>query len=146
MRRPRQRANGTGSIVKRNIPGRSPWLAVVVVGWSPEGRPIRVSRCANSREEAEWILQGMVEGRLPKPVEWVRRRPKLRPKTRQPISARLRFEVLRDSGFACHYCGRRPPEITLHVDHVIPLIKGGTDARENLVAACAECNLGKSDR
>jgi hypothetical protein len=33
----------------------------------------------------------------------------------------------------------------LHVDHVIPVSDGGEDVPENLVAACASCNLGKSD-
>lgn len=31
------------------------------------------------------------------------------------------------------------------VDHVVPVAKGGTDDPENLVCACSECNLGKSD-
>lgn len=35
-----------------------------------------------------------------------------------PISKALRFEVLRRDGFACTYCGRRPPDIELHIDHV----------------------------
>lgn len=33
----------------------------------------------------------------------------------------------------------------MHVDHVLPVSKGGTDDLANLVAACTECNLGKSD-
>lgn len=55
-----------------------------------------------------------------------------------------RFAVLRRSGFACHYCGRTPPEAVLQVDHKVPLALGGTNDDENLIAACTACNLGKS--
>lgn len=58
---------------------------------------------------------------------------------------RLRFAILKRDGFACHYCGRKPPEVELHVDHVIPVADGGTDDPANLVAACFDCNAGKSD-
>src|SRR5262249_12475071 len=30
----------------------------------------------------------------------------------------LRFEVFRRDDFRCTYCGRKPPEVVLHVDHV----------------------------
>lgn len=43
----------------------------------------------------------------------------------------------------CRYCGDRfgPFE----VDHVIPLVRGGTDDLENLACACFRCNAEKSD-
>lgn len=31
----------------------------------------------------------------------------------------------------------------MHIDHVIPLARGGADELENMVAACAECNAKK---
>lgn len=43
----------------------------------------------------------------------------------------------------CVYCGRRPPDVELHVDHVVPVAKGGSNELHNLVAACRDCNLGK---
>ncbi len=60
------------------------------------------------------------------------------------ISTRTRFEVFKRDGFRCIYCGASPVERPLHVDHVEPISKGGTDDPANLVTACAECNLGKS--
>lgn len=57
---------------------------------------------------------------------------------------RLRFEVLKRDGFRCRYCGANAASTLLHVDHVVPIAEGGTDDPENLVAACADCNLGKS--
>lgn len=60
------------------------------------------------------------------------------------VSKRLRFEVMRRDGHACHYCGRKPPEVTLQVDHVVPVALGGKDEPGNLVTACPDCNSGKS--
>lgn len=53
--------------------------------------------------------------------------------------------VLYRDSFTCQYCGRSAPDVVLHVDHVIPVSKGGTNSMANLVTACEECNLGKSD-
>lgn len=43
----------------------------------------------------------------------------------------------------CHYCGRKfsPSELTM--DHKIPLARGGTSEKMNLVPACKECNNKK---
>lgn len=60
------------------------------------------------------------------------------------VSRRLRFEVLRRDGHACRYCGRTAPETPLTVDHVVPVALGGSDDPTNLVAACKDCNSGKS--
>ncbi len=59
------------------------------------------------------------------------------------LSKRQRFKILRRDGFACVYCGRRAPRVTLEVDHRIPRSKGGLDVPSNLVAACWDCNRGK---
>lgn len=60
-------------------------------------------------------------------------------------SKRLRFEILKRDGHRCRYCGATAYERRLHVDHVIPESKGGTDDPANLVTACSDCNGGKSD-
>lgn len=62
-----------------------------------------------------------------------------------PISKRLRFEVLRRDNFRCFYCGTRANEgKPLAIDHVTPRALGGTDDMANLVAACTDCNIGKT--
>lgn len=61
------------------------------------------------------------------------------------LSKSLRFSVLANSGFRCHYCGRSSVEAVLEVDHVRPRSCGGTDKPDNLVAACYDCNRGKRD-
>lgn len=59
------------------------------------------------------------------------------------LSPRRRFRILQRDSFTCRYCGRRPPEIRLVVDHIIPRDAGGSDDDDNLAAACDECNSGK---
>ncbi|MBZ5726369.1 MAG: HNH endonuclease [Acidobacteriia bacterium] len=43
----------------------------------------------------------------------------------------------------CAYCGRYPRVGERHVDHVIPLAKGGPHTAANLRITCAQCNLSK---
>lgn len=68
------------------------------------------------------------------------------PTTSRNLSQRMRFAVLFRDNFTCQYCGRKPPEVTLQVDHRNPYSLGGEHSMENLVTACNECNLGKSNR
>ncbi|GEB79763.1 hypothetical protein DDE01_11780 [Desulfovibrio desulfuricans] len=64
---------------------------------------------------------------------------------RKAISKRVRFEVFKRDSFTCQYCGRKAPDVILHVDHISPRSKGGSDDIMNYVTSCAECNLGKSN-
>lgn len=66
------------------------------------------------------------------------------PTGRKAISRRLRFEILRRDQHQCRYCGAQAPDVKLTVDHVIPVALGGSDDPSNLVAACRDCNAGKS--
>ena len=45
----------------------------------------------------------------------------------------------------CYYCGRQVSPNQLSMDHVIPLARGGRSTRENLVAACRDCNIQKKN-
>jgi 5-methylcytosine-specific restriction endonuclease McrA len=47
----------------------------------------------------------------------------------------------RQSG-ACYWCDAEVGQ-DYHVDHVVPLSKGGSDGPDNLVIACPTCNLRK---
>lgn len=61
------------------------------------------------------------------------------------VSTRLRFEIFKRDRFTCQYCGRNPPAVVLHVDHIEAVSTGGSDKADNLVTACQDCNLGKSN-
>lgn len=60
------------------------------------------------------------------------------------VSKRTRYEVLRRDNHTCRYCGGSAPDVVLTVDHVTPVALGGTDDPSNLVAACKDCNAGKT--
>jgi hypothetical protein len=63
--------------------------------------------------------------------------------TREPIGKRLRFEIFKRDRFRCTYCGKKPPEVMLEIDHVVPVADGGSNDPANLVSACQGCNRGK---
>lgn len=60
------------------------------------------------------------------------------------VTKRTRFEVLRRDDHTCQYCGAKAPDVTLQIDHVVPVALGGDDKPSNLVTACRDCNGGKS--
>lgn len=62
---------------------------------------------------------------------------------RVQIQKKQRFEIFKRDGFVCVYCGRHPPDVELHCDHVIPVKEGGQNDDANLVTSCADCNHGK---
>lgn len=66
--------------------------------------------------------------------------------SRDPISAKLRFEVFKRDKFVCQYCGACGPDVELEIDHIIPVSRGGTDDITNLKTACFKCNRGKGDK
>lgn len=58
----------------------------------------------------------------------------------------MRREVFKRDNYTCCECGARKSDgATLHVDHVIPVSKGGTDELDNLQTLCSDCNLNKSN-
>ena len=65
---------------------------------------------------------------------------------RKAVSKKLRFEVFKRDAFTCQYCGRKAPDVVLHIEHITPVSKGGENSLMNLVTSCVECNLGKGAR
>lgn len=65
---------------------------------------------------------------------------------RAKMTHALRYEVLRRDGYRCRCCGLSVAQGgVLHVDHIVPVSKGGRTTKDNLQALCASCNLGKRD-
>lgn len=50
----------------------------------------------------------------------------------------------RGSG-VCYYCGKKFPPTDLTMDHLIPLARGGSSTKENLVPCCKDCNNKKKN-
>jgi 5-methylcytosine-specific restriction endonuclease McrA len=55
-------------------------------------------------------------------------------------------DALEASEGRCPYCICELVFGKIHIDHVIPLARGGHNIRENIVACCEECNLRKHDK
>ena len=72
---------------------------------------------------------------------------KVKPKRRRThIPRGMRHEVFKRDNYTCVECGARKEDgATLHIDHKIPVSKGGTDELDNLQTLCSDCNLNKSD-
>lgn len=62
---------------------------------------------------------------------------------RVPLSEWVRASVLMRDGFQCLWCEAKG--IELHVDHIVPVAMGGTDATDNLRTLCRYCNMGRSN-
>ena len=54
-----------------------------------------------------------------------------------------RFNLFLRDAFACQYCGSQSD---LTFDHILPRSRGGRTSWENIVTACAPCNLRKGGR
>jgi len=59
--------------------------------------------------------------------------------TAEQIKARFQYY-----GSRCYYCGDNKPG--LHIEHRIPLSRGGSNWPANLVPSCPSCNLSKSTK
>jgi len=54
-------------------------------------------------------------------------------------------EIHESQGYCCAFCGV-DTKVSFHVDHIIPLSRGGSNWPSNLQVLCAPCNLRKSDK
>jgi hypothetical protein len=71
----------------------------------------------------------------------------LRKNPRKNISKALRYQLLIESKFSCGACGAKPDnKRQLHIDHILPVSKGGTNTHANLRVLCDECNYGRGNR
>jgi|GEM_PF-4168952 len=67
------------------------------------------------------------------------------PKYRTRGCLSMRFRIFNRDDFTCQYCGRKPDETKLRIDHIIPVAKRGKTIESNLITSCFECNAGKND-
>ncbi len=66
---------------------------------------------------------------------------------RGEVSDSLRYDILNRDNFTCVICGVSSRQgARLHVDHIIPISKGGKSVPDNLRTLCERCNIGKSNK
>lgn len=62
------------------------------------------------------------------------------------MAAYLAIVWIRGDPDECHYCHDPLTDDNRTLDHVLPKSQGGMNHVDNLVLACASCNLSKSNR
>jgi len=64
------------------------------------------------------------------------------------LPAELREQVRQRAGYLCEYChtSERWQYVRFTMDHVVPVIAGGSETLENLALACFHCNRRKSNK
>lgn len=89
--------------------------------------------------DVEWHTDGTasfaVGQKLPEPAA-----PRAR---RRSIPPAVRATVLERDGYMCVVCLTGND---LHIDHIVPVVNGGTNAPDNLQVLCAEHNMRKGTR
>lgn len=103
----------------------------------PSGRWVVYAECPDGKMRRFTCKQAS-------PVYEVYQNPHVRRLPRKPV--RIRYDILARDNYTCQYCGRKAPDVVLHIDHMVPVSKGGTDEPTNLITACADCNEGKGPR
>ena len=72
----------------------------------------------------------------------------LRQQERNRMTDSIRYQVLKRDNFRCTSCGAMAQThgVSLHIDHIVPVSRGGKTEMNNLQTLCEPCNLGKSNR
>lgn len=77
---------------------------------------------------------------------WKRANPEKRRAERQRKAKSIRASLSPKQRGRCAYC-RKPLVVgKIHIDHIQPRIKGGSNERRNLQLTCVDCNLTKNAR
>ncbi|MFR4017854.1 MAG: HNH endonuclease [Clostridia bacterium] len=66
---------------------------------------------------------------------------------RKLMTKDLRKKIMYRDHYTCQNCGKyMPDEVGLHIDHIVPVSKGGKTISSNLQVLCSKCNGSKSNR
>jgi ATP adenylyltransferase len=62
------------------------------------------------------------------------------------IPGSVRYDVLKRARHRCELCGAHEDQAALHIDHIVPRARGGSDDISNFQTLCITCNTNKRDR
>lgn len=66
---------------------------------------------------------------------------------RRLMTPKLKQSIIDRDNYTCQLCGKYMPDtVGLHVDHIIPVSKGGKSIPSNLQVLCSKCNGKKSNK
>ena len=66
-------------------------------------------------------------------------------KQRSLMTRELREQIAFRDNYTCQICGKYMPDgVGLHIDHIVPISKGGKSVPSNLQVLCSKCNGKKS--
>lgn len=68
-------------------------------------------------------------------------------KQRSLMTKELRYKIIARDKYTCQYCRKYMPDgVGLHIDHIVPISKGGKTVPSNLQVLCSKCNGRKSSK
>lgn len=68
-------------------------------------------------------------------------------KQRNLMTKSLRETIAKRDNYTCQICGKYMPDgVGLHIDHIVPIAKGGKSIPSNLQVLCSKCNGKKSSK
>ncbi len=115
-------------------------LALIKKRWFEKNRELA------ERQRQKWAADHPEKYKASYQAAWHKRRARLINSTVNPRSIQIFILGVRKSKLVnCYYCQELTPGRSAHIDHVIPLSKGGPHSVENLCATCPKCNLSKHD-
>ena len=71
--------------------------------------------------------------------------PDEQPIVRKKITATVKLQIGASQSWRCNFCHDQLKS-TYHIDHIIPICRGGTNAEDNLQALCVECHAHKTQK
>lgn len=96
-----------------------------------------------ARERARWLHENDPDYRLYHRQKSKRRKAQMRNSVALQVSAKQIRARFAQFDHCCAYCGAIGED--LHIEHVVPISKGGPHALGNIIPACRACNFSKRD-
>ena len=120
----------------------TPWMAPHrVISWQRAVVLLYLGKVEVLEEYDDWLVAPSTAIRTPAVVRLTKGSVSTKNKVRFS-----RTNVFTRDGFRCQYCGEKKEMRQLNYDHVVPRVRGGRTAWENIVTCCYPCNDRKGSR
>lgn len=99
-------------------------------------------RAANPEAWREWSKRNPEKIRLAQ----LTRRTRMHEGSTAEVTPKDIQKLINRHDGCCVYCGIKPTNEPMQIDHVVPISKGGSNTIGNLLPACRSCNSSKRDK